>query len=86
MGTEAVSAHAVAIVGAGPYGLATAAYLRAVGVTPSVFGDVMGAWRRMPRGMLLRSIEDLAAWAVKHCPVADAVGRAVPVTVEIEPG
>jgi uncharacterized OsmC-like protein len=31
-------------------------------------------------------LRDLAAWAVKHCPVADAVGRAVPVTVEIEPG
>jgi FAD-dependent urate hydroxylase len=46
----------VAIIGAGPYGLATAAHLRAAGVSVRVFGDVMSFWRRhMPRGMLLRS-------------------------------
>ena len=31
-------------------------------------------------------MRELAAWAVEHCPVADAVRRAVPVTVEVEPG
>jgi cation diffusion facilitator CzcD-associated flavoprotein CzcO len=46
----------VAIVGAGPYGLACAAFLRQSGVEPRVFGEPMGFWRRqMPRGMLLRS-------------------------------
>jgi len=46
----------VAIVGAGPHGLSTAAYLRAAGVEVRVFGEVMGFWRRnMPVGMLLRS-------------------------------
>jgi len=46
----------VAIVGAGPHGLAAAAHLRAAGVEAHVFGDTMQFWRdQMPAGMLLRS-------------------------------
>ncbi len=46
----------VAIVGAGPYGLAVAAHLRARGIEPHVFGHTMSFWEKhMPRGMLLRS-------------------------------
>jgi cation diffusion facilitator CzcD-associated flavoprotein CzcO len=46
----------VAIIGAGPYGLACAAHLRHKGIEPQVFGEPMGYWRRhMPNGMLLRS-------------------------------
>jgi FAD-dependent urate hydroxylase len=46
----------VAIIGAGPYGLAVAAHLRARGIEPSVFGRPMSFWEEhMPRGMLLRS-------------------------------
>jgi FAD-dependent urate hydroxylase len=46
----------IAIIGAGPYGLACAAFLRDSGIEPQVFGEPMGFWRsRMPRGMLLRS-------------------------------
>jgi cation diffusion facilitator CzcD-associated flavoprotein CzcO len=46
----------VAIVGAGPYGLAAAAHLQAAGVDTVVFGEPMSFWRRhMPEGMLLRS-------------------------------
>jgi FAD-dependent urate hydroxylase len=46
----------VAIIGAGPYGLAVAAHLRARGVRPYVFGRSMSFWQEhMPRGMLLRS-------------------------------
>jgi hypothetical protein len=46
----------IAIIGAGPYGLACAAFLRHSGIEPRVFGEPMGFWRsRMPRGMLLRS-------------------------------
>jgi len=45
----------VAILGAGPYGLAAAAHLRRAGVDVRVFGDPMSFWRGMPAGMLLRS-------------------------------
>jgi NADPH-dependent 2,4-dienoyl-CoA reductase/sulfur reductase-like enzyme len=47
----------VAIIGAGPYGLAAAAHLHAAnGLDIRVFGEPMSFWeRQMPRGMLLRS-------------------------------
>jgi predicted ATP-grasp superfamily ATP-dependent carboligase len=46
----------VAIIGAGPYGLAAAAHLRHAGVPLRVFGDVLEFWReQMPEGMQLRS-------------------------------
>jgi FAD-dependent urate hydroxylase len=46
----------VAIIGAGPYGLSSAAYLRAAGVETRVFGDPMSFWQsQMPNGMYLRS-------------------------------
>src|SRR5256886_4088845 len=44
------------VVGAGPYGLSTAAHLRGRGLTVAVFGKPLELWRRhMPKGMLLRS-------------------------------
>ncbi len=46
----------VAIIGAGPYGLSTAAHLRARGVKFRIFGHPMESWcARMPAGMLLKS-------------------------------
>ncbi|MGC4120111.1 MAG: NAD(P)-binding domain-containing protein [Myxococcales bacterium] len=46
----------VGIVGAGPYGLASAAHLRAAGVEPTVYGEPMEFWaEQMPKGMFLRS-------------------------------
>lgn len=46
----------VAIIGAGPYGLSAAAYLKNAGVRTRVFGEPMEGWaRHMPDGMLLRS-------------------------------
>jgi len=46
----------VAVLGAGPHGLAAAAHLRAAGVDPLVLGDTMEFWREnMPEGMFLRS-------------------------------
>jgi thioredoxin reductase len=46
----------VAIVGAGPYGLSTAAHLRGAGVSTRQFGLPMHLWRdSMPRGMFLKS-------------------------------
>jgi FAD-dependent urate hydroxylase len=47
------------VIGAGPYGLATAATARAIGIEPLVVGEPMEFWRRnMPAGMLLRSSID----------------------------
>jgi 2-polyprenyl-6-methoxyphenol hydroxylase-like FAD-dependent oxidoreductase len=49
----------VAIVGAGPYGLAAPADLRSAGVPIRVFGESMEFWQRqMPIGMCLRSSWD----------------------------
>ena len=46
----------VAILGAGPYGLAVASHLRNAGVEAHVFGRPMSFWQEnMPVGMLLRS-------------------------------
>ncbi|GLZ52698.1 FAD-dependent oxidoreductase [Actinomycetospora sp. NBRC 106378] len=69
----------VAVVGAGPYGLAATAFLRHQGTDTHTFGEVMGSWRhQMPRGMILRSKErassiahpvpghTITAWARAH--------------------
>jgi FAD-dependent urate hydroxylase len=59
----------VAIIGAGPYGLAAAAHLRASSVSVRVFGEAMSFWRRnMPTGMKLRS-----PWIATH--IAEPLGR-----------
>ena len=59
----------VAIIGAGPYGLAAAAYLRAAGVETRVFGEPMAFWeKQMPAGMCLRS-----NWGASH--IADPQNR-----------
>src|SRR5262249_61460439 len=52
----------VAVIGAGPYGLAAAAHLRAAGLATRVFGHTMAFWRRnMPKGMKL-----LHATSISH--------------------
>jgi FAD-dependent urate hydroxylase len=46
----------VAIIGAGPYGLAAASHVRKLGLSTAVLGEPMWFWRRcMPAGMHLRS-------------------------------
>ena len=60
---------AVAIIGAGPYGLAAAAHLRAAGVPTRIFGEPLAFWRaNMPDGMMLRS-----PWVATH--IADPRSR-----------
>jgi FAD-dependent urate hydroxylase len=45
----------VAVIGAGPYGLAAATHLKAAGIATRAFGHTMAFWRaNMPRGMKLR--------------------------------
>jgi FAD-dependent urate hydroxylase len=52
----------VAVIGAGPYGLSAAAYLRAAGVEARTFGEPMAFWeKQMPAGMCLRS-----NWGASH--------------------
>lgn len=59
----------VAIIGAGPYGLAVAAHLRAANVSFRIFGDPLSFWRNnMPHGMKLRS-----PWIATH--IAEPRGR-----------
>lgn len=46
----------VAIIGAGPYGVTIAAYLKSAGADFRIFGTPMHRWRyQMPRGMFLKS-------------------------------
>lgn len=47
--------HDVAVIGVGPYGLASTAHLRARGLDVHAIGRPMDLWERMPVGMLLRS-------------------------------
>jgi len=55
-GFEAGANPAVAIIGAGPYGLSIAAHLGSFGVDFRIFGVPMDRWRaHMPRGMFLKS-------------------------------
>jgi cation diffusion facilitator CzcD-associated flavoprotein CzcO len=45
----------VAIIGAGPYGLSTASYLKSHGVAFRIFGSPMRFWLDMPKGTGLKS-------------------------------
>jgi lysine/ornithine N-monooxygenase len=48
--------HHIAIIGAGPYGMAACAHLRAASAEVHVFGEAMEFWQlQMPQGMWLRS-------------------------------
>ncbi|MCX4756619.1 NAD(P)-binding domain-containing protein [Kitasatospora purpeofusca] len=59
----------VAVVGAGPYGLAVAAHLAGRGLPPRVLGVPMESWRtRMPAGMFLKSLPRASS-------ISDPAGR-----------
>src|SRR5688572_11652195 len=58
----AMSDRQVIIIGAGPYGLAAAAHLRAARIETRVLGRALEFWKnQMPAGMLLRS-----SWDASH--------------------
>jgi FAD-dependent urate hydroxylase len=78
------------VIGAGPYGLSAAAYLRDAGVDPYVIGQSMAFWKKsMPGGMLLRSKSEASNIAApqKHLSIAayeKAIGRRIADPVPIE--
>ena len=37
-------------------------------------------------GIAGTDLRETADWAVKHCPVTDAIARAVPLSIEVRPG
>jgi FAD-dependent urate hydroxylase len=88
--TSRTADTSVAIIGAGPHGLAAAAHLRSGGVDIRIFGDTMQFWReQMPAGMLLRSSRRASHIADPHRRLtlddwARASGRAAtnPVTLD----
>jgi uncharacterized OsmC-like protein len=57
-----------------------------LGLDASVPGGPLSmriALRVAADGIGLELLEELAVWAVEHCPVSDAVRRAIPVHVEV---
>jgi FAD-dependent urate hydroxylase len=85
-----VQTKEVVVIGAGPYGLSTAAYLQHAGVEPYVIGQSMAFWKKnMPGGMLLRSKSEASNIAApqKHLSIAGyekAIGRKIADPVPIE--
>lgn len=81
----------VAILGAGPYGLAAGAHLRSIkGLDVRVFGEPMVFWKsHMPEGMMLRS-----PWAASHISdphsvltmdaFRDQTAQAIPTPIPLE--
>ncbi len=89
----------VAVVGAGPYGLSAAAYLKAAGIEARIFGEPMSFWsEQMPVGMFLRSnwgashIADpkrtmtLDKFRNENCCVGPSWGKPVPLERFVEYG
>lgn len=79
----------VTIVGAGPYALATAAYLKAAGAETRVFGEPMGFWETMPKGMYLRSYRSASSIRDPEGRLSldgyeGAIGRSLPSPLPLE--
>ncbi len=57
-----------------------------LGLDPSVPGGPLSmriGFRLAADGIGLDGLEEIAVWAVEHCPVSDAIRRAVPVHIEV---
>ena len=80
----------VAVIGAGPYGLSAAAYLRQAGLQPYVVGQTMSFWKQnMPKNMFLRSKAEACNISAPHGHLTmesyrRALGREFPVPLPIE--
>lgn len=83
-------ASQVAVIGAGPYGLAAAAHLRAAKIETQVFGIPMDFWRlHMPAGMRLRSSWEAShlsdprhAWTLDNYEVAEQTRLSRPIPLQ----
>ena len=79
----------VAVIGAGPYGLAAAAHLRAAKIETRVFGEAMEFWsKQMPEGMIVRSIWEACHISDPHRALSmdgfvAAAGRKIPQPVPL---
>jgi FAD-dependent urate hydroxylase len=78
----------VAIIGAGPYALSTAAFLGRAGIETQLYGEVMGFWHTMPTGMFLRSYRRASNIAdPEHALILPAyeraIGRRVPTPIPL---
>ena len=57
-----------------------------LGLDPSVPGGPLSMRVRLrlhADGLGLERLEEIAVWAVEHCPASDAIRRAVPVHIEV---
>jgi uncharacterized OsmC-like protein len=57
-----------------------------LGIDPSVPAGPLSTRIRVAieaPGIARQDLEDIVAWGVEHCPVTDAVRRAVPLTLEV---
>jgi FAD-dependent urate hydroxylase len=80
----------VVVIGAGPYGLSAAAYLKASGLAVRLFGEPMDFWaNKMPEGMLLRSpraassiADPAAAFTLEAYEQASGTKPSAPVSLE----
>ncbi len=79
----------VAVIGAGPHGLAATAHLRRAGVQAQLFGRPLAFWKSMPEGMVLRSnlrashlIEPTGPLSVAEFAAASGVQLEQPVLLE----
>ncbi len=80
----------VAVIGSGPYGLSSAAYLKAEGFKVRVFGEPMTFWAdKMPEGMLLRSprvastiADPKSAWTLEAFEAATGTAPVAPLPLK----
>lgn len=79
----------LAVIGAGPHGLAAAVHLRRAGVGAHVFGEPMSFWHEMPRGMRLRSNQPASNLVAPQGPLslaayAAATGNVLQAPIALE--